>query len=131
MSNARRRRGGDQPIPRPLAWHLGEVAPWTVNVPASASEVMLAVESARRGLQPETPTFADARPSAVLVAIADGTRGAEVLLTKRAGHLRNHAGEISFPGGRIESGESPTQAALREAYEEVALPPDTVNVCGN
>jgi 8-oxo-dGTP pyrophosphatase MutT (NUDIX family) len=91
---------------------------------------MLAVESAHRGVQLETPTFAGARPSAVLVALADGTRGAEVLLTKRAGHLRNHAGEISFPGGRIESGESPTQAALREAYEEVALPPETVNVRG-
>jgi len=64
------------------------------------------------------------------VVLADGPRGAEVLLTKRAQHLRNHAGEISFPGGRLEPGETPLQAAVREAYEEVALSPHAVNVRG-
>ena len=51
-------------------------------------------------------------------------RGAEVLLTRRSMHLRNHKGEISFPGGRLDEGETYEDAALREAFEEVALPPD-------
>lgn len=74
------------------------------------------------------PPFPDARPAAVLVALADGPHGAEVLLTKRSAHLRNHRGEISFPGGRIDPGETPLQTAIREAYEEVQLPPDLVDV---
>ena len=74
------------------------------------------------------PPFADARPAAVLVALADGPHGAEVLLTKRSAHLRNHRGEISFPGGRIDPGETPLQTAVREAWEEVQLPPDLVDV---
>ena len=91
---------------------------------------MQAVEGSGLGLQLETPTFEGARPSAVLVALADGPHGAEVLLTKRAKHLRNHAGEISFPGGRLETGESAVQAAIREAHEEVALSPEAVRVRG-
>lgn len=74
------------------------------------------------------PPFPDARPAAVLVALADGPHGAEVLLTKRSAQLRNHRGEISFPGGRIDPGETPLQTAIREAYEEVQLPPDLVDV---
>jgi 8-oxo-dGTP pyrophosphatase MutT (NUDIX family) len=74
------------------------------------------------------PPFPDARPAAVLVALADGPHGAEVLLTKRSAHLRNHRGEISFPGGRIDPGETPLQTAVREAWEEVQLPPDLVDV---
>jgi 8-oxo-dGTP pyrophosphatase MutT (NUDIX family) len=46
-----------------------------------------------------------------------------VLLTLRAGHLSSHAGQVSFPGGRIEAGETPEAAALREAAEEVGLDP--------
>jgi 8-oxo-dGTP pyrophosphatase MutT (NUDIX family) len=74
------------------------------------------------------PPFPDARPAAVLVALADGPHGAEVLLTKRSARLRNHRGEISFPGGRIDPGETPLQAAIREAWEEVQLPTDLVDV---
>lgn len=74
------------------------------------------------------PPFPDARPSAVLVALVDGDDGAEVLLTKRSQNLRNHRGEISFPGGRLDPGESPVDAAIREAWEEVRLPTDLVQV---
>jgi 8-oxo-dGTP pyrophosphatase MutT (NUDIX family) len=45
-------------------------------------------------------------------------------------HMRNHRGEMSFPGGRMEAGESPAQAALREAWEEVSLDPALVTVHG-
>jgi len=53
-----------------------------------------------------------------------------VLLIRRAGHLRANPGEIAFPGGRIEPGESPLAAALREAEEEVALIAEDVEVLG-
>ncbi|WP_209426269.1 CoA pyrophosphatase [Pararhodobacter sp. SW119] len=62
------------------------------------------------------------RPAAVLIAIGAGTGGASVLLTKRASGLRDHAGQISLPGGKIDPGDADaTAAALREAEEEVGL----------
>ena len=76
------------------------------------------------------PPFPDARASAVLVALHDGPAGAEVVLTRRSWALRNHRGEISFPGGRLDPGETPEVGALREAHEEVALDPDAVRLIG-
>ncbi len=70
------------------------------------------------------------RASAVLVAIADGVHGAEVLLTRRSESLTSHRGEISFPGGRVDVGETFEAAALREAHEEVALDPSAVQLGG-
>ena len=64
------------------------------------------------------------------MVIADGSSGAEVLLTRRSESLRSHRGEISFPGGRVDAGESFEQAALREAHEEVALNPAEVQLHG-
>jgi 8-oxo-dGTP pyrophosphatase MutT (NUDIX family) len=76
--------------------------------------------------RPIVPRAAGARIAAVLIALVDGPRGAEVLLTKRSAELRNHRGEISFPGGRLEPGESAWQAAVRESWEEVLLQPALV-----
>ena len=71
-------------------------------------------------------------PSAVLVGLLDGGReGPKVVLTERAGHLRHHAGQISFPGGRIEPGETQAEAALREAGEEVGLSGGDVDILGH
>jgi 8-oxo-dGTP pyrophosphatase MutT (NUDIX family) len=53
-----------------------------------------------------------------------------VLLSQRAVELKSHAGQISFPGGRLEANESPETAALREAQEEVGLEPRFVSVAG-
>jgi 8-oxo-dGTP pyrophosphatase MutT (NUDIX family) len=64
----------------------------------------------------------------VLIALADGEEGAEVLLTRRSRIMRNHKGEISFPGGRMDPGETPEQTALREAHEEVGLDPAKVTL---
>lgn len=96
----------------------------------------LSVDEVLDGVRPRLHTGAvepdldDARPSAVLALLADGPSGAEVLLTRRAMHLRNHRGEVSFPGGRLEPAETHEQAALREANEEVGLPLDGVEVIG-
>ena len=69
--------------------------------------------------------------AAVLVPIVDHEDGLSVLLTQRASHLKNHAGQISFPGGRIEA---PTkvrwQAALRETEEEIGLSREHVTFAG-
>ena len=68
-------------------------------------------------------------PAAVLIGLVDRTGGPTVLLTKRTDHLKDHAGQISFPGGRIEPEDASIEAAaLREAEEEIGLPPDKVDV---
>ncbi|MCI2239550.1 CoA pyrophosphatase [Paenibacillus sp. TRM 82003] len=72
-----------------------------------------------------------ARPAAVLVLFADGPAGPEVLLTERAGTLRQHSGQVAFPGGRSDPGDpSPAATALREAAEETGLDPAGVDVLG-
>ncbi len=70
------------------------------------------------------------RRSAVLMLFADGDRDGEgeLLLTERAHHMRSHPGQVSFPGGMIDPGETPVQAALREADEEIGLDPSGVEV---
>lgn len=73
---------------------------------------------------------ADLAGAAVLVPIVDRADGLTVLLTLRASHLKHHAGQISFPGGRIGAGESAVDAALRETKEEIGLPPAEVEVLG-
>jgi mutator protein MutT len=96
--------------------------------PLSASDVVAAV-AGRPPVDPVAP-IDTLRSSAVLIAIADGSHGAEVLLTRRSELLRSHRGEISFPGGRVDPGETFEQAALREANEEVALQPTAVQLHG-
>ncbi len=68
-------------------------------------------------------------PAAVLVPVVLGEVPG-ILLTKRNAHLKQHAGQVSFPGGRIDAGETPEAAALREAEEEVALAPRDVTLLG-
>jgi 8-oxo-dGTP pyrophosphatase MutT (NUDIX family) len=71
------------------------------------------------------------REAAVLLTLIDRPRGWTVLFTRRARHLAHHPGQISFPGGRIDRGdEGAVAAALREAWEEVRLPPADVRVAG-
>lgn len=70
-------------------------------------------------------------PAAVLIAVIPRAEGAAVLLTRRTEQLSNHAGQISFPGGRIEAADAgPLAAALREATEEVALRHDWLRPLG-
>ena len=68
-------------------------------------------------------------PAAVLVPVTDRAEPG-VILTQRTETLRRHAGQVAFPGGRIDPGEDAVAAALREADEEIALPPASVAVVG-
>jgi 8-oxo-dGTP pyrophosphatase MutT (NUDIX family) len=74
---------------------------------------------------------ADPFPAAVLVPLVEREDELTVLLTQRASQLKNHAGQISFPGGRIEPEDAgPREAALREAHEEIGLEGRFVSVVG-
>jgi len=70
-------------------------------------------------------------PAAVLIPVVEREEGLTVLLTQRAAHLNDHAGQVSFPGGRCESQEeSVVNTALRETEEEIGLAPTCVEVLG-
>ncbi|RKR44625.1 CoA pyrophosphatase [Paraburkholderia sp. BL17N1] len=80
---------------------------------------------------PWRDTRADPRVAAVLVPLAVREHGLTVLLTQRADHLNDHAGQVSFPGGRHEPFDADaTATALREAEEEVGLDPSRVEILG-
>jgi 8-oxo-dGTP pyrophosphatase MutT (NUDIX family) len=71
------------------------------------------------------------RPAGVLIPVIDRVAGLSVLLTQRSAELKHHAGQVSFPGGRMEEHDSDVvQAALRETHEEVGIPPQAVAVVG-
>ena len=71
-----------------------------------------------------------ATPAAVLIAITDEPRDPQVILTQRPRAMRDHPGQVAFPGGKIDPGEDASTAALREAEEELALPREAVRVIG-
>jgi 8-oxo-dGTP pyrophosphatase MutT (NUDIX family) len=77
---------------------------------------------------PEPRSNADV-PAAVLVAVTDRPEPG-VILTVRREHMRTHAGQIAFPGGRIDPDEDAPEAALREAHEELLLDPGAVELVG-
>ena len=126
------RAGGQQKIPRPSQWEKGSSPPWIGCdfAPLQSLEHVVARIAAHTPQVAATEFMPEARASAVLVNLYQGKNGVEVVLTKRAAHLKNHKGEISFPGGRVEPDEQVHEAALREAVEEVALPAHDVTLVG-
>ena len=71
-----------------------------------------------------------ATPAAVLIAITDVPDNPQVILTQRPRGMRDHPGQVAFPGGKIDPGEDAVTAALREAEEELTLPREAVRVIG-
>ena len=131
-------------IPRPPDARPGRPAPWDDLSARERRGIGLtrlgdALDGAGRRLGYSTPpepldelsgvapeTTAGLVDAAVLVAAFERDGEARVVLTRRAGHLRRHRGEIALPGGRREPGEEPLAAAVREAHEEVDLDPGSV-----
>lgn len=105
-----------------LIEHLIHPDGWSVDDAASRSDY---------DLNPGARSTGKAlRPAAVLVPVIARSEGATVLLTRRSDTLASHTGQIAFPGGRLDPGETAVEAALREAFEEVALDPGVVEVLG-
>jgi 8-oxo-dGTP pyrophosphatase MutT (NUDIX family) len=97
------------------------------------------IEHLRRGaatIRPEQlsplvpPPGTSLRRGAVLLLFGQGPAGPDLLLTERAHDMRSHPGQVSFPGGSIDPGESPEAAALRETHEETGVDPTGVTVLG-
>lgn len=83
------------------------------------------------GLHRDPESDAPGVPAAVLIGLVAYPEGPHVILTRRTDHLRDHAGQVSLPGGRIESFDmSPEAAALRETFEEIGLAPQRVEILG-
>jgi 8-oxo-dGTP pyrophosphatase MutT (NUDIX family) len=101
---------------------LEPAAAWTPGRPPARSDFDLNPGAER----PERTL----RPAAVLIPVIAGPEGATVLMTRRSDSLASHTGQIAFPGGRLDPGETAIEAALREAFEEVALDPALVEVLG-
>jgi 8-oxo-dGTP pyrophosphatase MutT (NUDIX family) len=131
-------RTGSQPLDREWVTarlaRLGRPGRRGFGGAADAAEAA-ALRQATRGdhdLNPGmTPPSIELRPAAVLVPLVDRPEGMSVLLTQRTAHLSAHAGQIAFPGGRLEP-EDPdaAAAALRETEEEVGLRRDRVTLVG-
>ncbi|HMG42344.1 MAG TPA: CoA pyrophosphatase [Acidimicrobiales bacterium] len=129
-------RGGAQRIPRPYTARAGGPPPWADLAPQdrrpSLDDVRRTLATvgppqlSERAGQPE----ATGRPAAVLAPLYEQGGNAVVVLTRRTWGLSTHEGEVSFPGGRVEPGETPADGALREAKEEIDLDPSSVELIG-
>lgn len=105
----------------------------TLDVPAGLTDPNIAPKRGDHDADPVMAKIAAVRPirpAAVLVPIVDHGEPT-VLLTQRAQHLPDHAGQVSFPGGKIDAGdENPLASALREADEEIGLARDFIEPLG-
>lgn len=129
-----------QVIPRPSEWAEGDPAPWAslageLRAKTTLELVRAAVENMASALSSEERVSFDGLPeprgpAAVLVPLFEEHGETRVVLTRRAAHLRTHTGQVSFPGGRLDAGETPEAAALREAEEEISLAPEMVELIG-
>jgi 8-oxo-dGTP pyrophosphatase MutT (NUDIX family)/RimJ/RimL family protein N-acetyltransferase len=126
------RPGGAQILPRIPNATPGDDPPWPAATATDTVDLGELVRRVRARGPGATSAFHvdDPRYSAVLIALFEGERGAEVVLTRRSWVLSSHRGEVSFPGGRTDPGEHPHRTAVREAEEEIGLHPDDVEIVG-
>ncbi len=126
-----RRVGGTQRIPAPHSRRDAGKPLWdNHSVEFSLDSLMSAMVARAEPLGAISSPRPDERISSVLALLAPGPKGAEVLLTRRSSSLINHSGEMSFPGGRVDEGESIIEAALRETHEEVGIDSSLITVHG-
>ena len=108
-------------------------AQFSLDVPAGLNDASITPKRGDHDADPVMRKIAEVRPirpAAVLVGIVDHPEPT-VLLTQRAQHLPDHAGQVSFPGGKIDKSDaSPLASALREAEEEIGLKRDFVEPIG-
>ena len=142
-----------QVIPRPDGWRPGGPPPWagvppTRRASIAVERVVGALGALGQGgpvpeeigadgvLGPAVLVGESLLPpvvgvnSGVLAALFEERGEARLVLTRRSTSMRTHRGEVSFPGGRLDEGEDPASAALREAHEEVGLDPSSVTTVG-
>ena len=100
-------------------------------LPGHAAHAEMAPFPARATVETLSTELNEGRPAATLVLLyPDETGAPHLVLTVRRSHLRDHAGQVSLPGGSLEAGETPEDAARREAFEEVGVAPEAVTVLG-
>jgi 8-oxo-dGTP pyrophosphatase MutT (NUDIX family) len=127
------RRGGPQFIPRPPGARPGGPPPWAG---VAVDDLRLDLARVREVLGAASPAnpppwrVPNARTAAVLIPLFEEDGELRVLLTRRSSDLRNHRGEVAFPGGGRHGDEPLVTTALREAHEEIGIDPSSVEILG-